>query len=320
MVRVVVAELGKLTLVEDEALEPGPGQLAVAVGAAGVNYVDGLLVEGRYQIKPPLPFTPGSEIAGTVSAVGPGVTGFAPGDRVLAMCGFGGFAAHAVINADSAVRVPDALDFPRAATFTQSYCTALFALRERVGLRAGESVLSLGAGSGVGLAAVQVAKALGARVLAAASSPEKRAASLAAGASEVVDSADPEAVKKAARAFGDGGVDVVFDPVGGELAPVVLRALREFGRYTVIGFTAGIPAVPLNQVLLRNRSVVGVDWGLWALTGPDRQRALLEDALTMVADGRLDPVAPQVRPLADVAEVIADLQARRVVGKVALVP
>ncbi|ROO90479.1 NADPH2:quinone reductase [Actinocorallia herbida] len=320
MVQLVVEELGSVTFVEAEAPDPGPGQVRVDVGAAGVNYVDGLLIQGKYQIKPPLPFTPGSEIAGTVSALGEGVEGFAIGDRVLAMCGFGGFSSQVVIPANTAVHVPEKLDFARAATFTQSYCTALFALRERVGLRPGETVLALGAGSGVGLAAVQVAVALGARVLAAASSPEKRDLSLAAGAEAVVDTASPDAVKAAARDFAEGGVDVVFDPVGGELAPATLRALRDFGRYTVIGFTAGIPSVPLNQVLLRNRNVVGVDWGFWALNHPVAQRELLEDALAMVADGRLDPVAPQERPLTEIEGALADLAARRVAGKIALIP
>ncbi|MGI5166439.1 NADPH:quinone oxidoreductase family protein [Spirillospora sp. CA-253888] len=297
--------------------EPGPGQVLVAVEAAGVNFVDGLFVEGRYQIKPPLPFVPGGEVAGTVVAVGPEVTDPAPGTRVVALCGLGGFASHIVVPALAAV--PTGLDAPRAATFVQSYCTSLFALRDRAALRAGETVLVLGAGGGVGLAAVQVAKALGARVLAAASSPEKRKAALAAGADEAVDTA--EDVKTAARALSDGGVDVVYDPVGGGLADPALRALREGGRYAVIGFASGtIPSLPLNQVLLRNRAVVGVDWGAWQLSHPLEQRALLEELLAWAEEGRITPAAPRGEPLEKAAEVLADLRERRVVGKVALIP
>ncbi|MDL4813508.1 NADPH:quinone oxidoreductase family protein [Actinomadura opuntiae] len=304
----ICAELGSVAVKDTTPPEPGPGQVLVTVEAAGVNYVDALFVQGRYQIKPPLPFVPGSEVAGTLP----------DGTRVLAMCGLGGFASQVAVPACAAVPIPDKLDFPRAATFTQSYCTALFALRDRAALAAGETVLVLGAGGGVGLAAVQVATALGARVLAVASSEDKRAAALAAGAESAVDATD---VKSAARAWSDGGVDLVYDPVGGALADPALRALRERGRYAVIGFASGdIPSLPLNQVLLRNRTVVGVDWGAWSMTHPAEQRALLDELLAMVADGRLDPAAPRTEPLASAPEVLDDLLNRRVVGKVALLP
>ncbi|MBO2456078.1 NADPH:quinone oxidoreductase family protein [Actinomadura violacea] len=304
----ICEELGSVAVKDTAPIEPGPGQVLLTVEAAGVNYVDALFVQGRYQIKPPLPFVPGSEVAGTLP----------DGTRVLAMCGLGGFASHVAVPAAAAVPIPDKLDFPRAATFTQSYCTALFALRDRAGLAAGETVLVLGAGGGVGLAAVQVATALGARVLAVASSEEKRAAALAAGADSAVDATD---VKSAARAWSDGGVDLVYDPVGGALADPALRSLRELGRYAVIGFASGdIPSLPLNQVLLRNRAVVGVDWGAWSMTRPAEQRALLDELLAMVADGRLDPVAPRTEPLASAPRVLDDLLGRRVVGKVALLP
>ncbi|QKG23162.1 NADPH:quinone oxidoreductase family protein [Actinomadura verrucosospora] len=304
----ICEELGSVAVKDTAPIEPGPGQVLLTVEAAGVNYVDALFVQGRYQIKPPLPFVPGSEVAGTLP----------DGTRVLAMCGLGGFASHVAVPAAAAVPIPDKLDFPRAATFTQSYCTALFALRDRAGLAAGETVLVLGAGGGVGLAAVQVATALGARVLAVASSEEKRAAALAAGADSAVDATD---VKSAARAWSDGGVDLVYDPVGGALADPALRSLRERGRYAVIGFASGdIPSLPLNQVLLRNRAVVGVDWGAWSMTHPAEQRALLDELLAMVADGRLDPVSPRTEPLASVPQVLDDLLGRRVVGKVALLP
>lgn len=304
----ICEELGSLAVKDTAPIEPGPGQVLVTVEAAGVNYVDALFVQGRYQIKPPLPFVPGSEVAGTLP----------DGTRVLAMCGLGGFASHVAVPAAAAVPLPDKLDAPRAATFTQSHCTALFALRDRAALAAGETVLVLGAGGGVGLAAVQVATALGARVLAVASSEEKRRAALAAGADSAVDAAD---VKAAARAWSDGGVDLVYDPVGGALADPALRALREGGRYAVIGFASGdIPSLPLNQVLLRNRSIVGVDWGAWSMRHPAEQRALLDELLAMVADERLDPVSPRTEPLASAPQVLDDLLNRRVVGKVALLP
>lgn len=314
-----VEKLGSLETVEAPEPVPGPGQVLIEVAAAGANYVDGLFLHGRYQIKPPLPFVPGGEVAGTVKALGPGVEGPAVGSRVAALCGVGGFAEQVVVQAGAAVVIPDVLDFPRAATFTQSYCTALYGLRNRAGLQEGETVLVLGAGGGVGLAAVQIAKALGARVLAGASTAEKREAALASGADAVVDTSS-EDVKTAARAFSEGGVDVVYDPVGGKLADPALRALRNHGRYAVIGFTGGIPSLPLNQVLLRNRSIVGVDWGAWYLAFPDRQAVLHREALDLVAEGRIDPIAPAVRPLAEAGQVLDALLNRQVTGKVALVP
>ncbi len=302
--------------------EPGPGEVAVAVEAAGVNFVDGLFVAGQYQMKPPLPFVPGSEVAGHVAAVGPDVgASVAVGDRVLASVGLGGFASRVVVPAASAIALPEGMDAARAATFTQSYSTSLFALRDRAQAAPGETVLVLGAGGGVGLAAIGVARELGCRVLGVASSADKRDAALAAGAEAVVDPAT-EPLKEAARAWAGGtGVDLVVDPVGGPLAEPSLRALGDRGRYLVIGFASGdIPAVPLNQVLLRNRSVIGIDWGIWAMTHPAEQRALLDDLLDMVAAGSLDPVRPTEYPLEDVAGALEDLLGRRAVGKIALVP
>ncbi len=301
--------------------EPGPGEVVVAVEAAGVNFVDGLFVAGQYQIKPKLPFVPGSEVAGRVVAVGPDVRRVGIGDRVLASVGLGGFASRVVVAAGSAIALPEGLDAARAATFTQSYSTSLFALRDRAHAAPGETVLVLGAGGGVGLAAIGVAVALGCRVLGVASSIDKREAALGAGAEAVLDPA-AEPLKEAVRAWAGGsGVDLVVDPVGGPSAEPSLRALGDRGRYLVIGFASGdIPAVPLNQVLLRNRSVIGIDWGIWAMTHPAEQRALLDDLLDMVASGTLDPVRPAEYPLDDVAGALEDLLGRRAVGKIALVP
>ncbi|MEU6034609.1 NADPH:quinone oxidoreductase family protein [Actinomadura sp. NPDC047616] len=313
--RAVVCEaFGSVVVREQAPPEPGPGQVLVDVAAAGVNYVDALLVHGRYQIKPPLPYVPGTEVAGTVAALGPGADGPAVGTRVLVNCFGGGFASQVAVPAATLVPIPDHLDDPRAATFTQSHCTALFALRDRGGLAPGETVMVLGAGGGVGLATIKVATSLGARVLAVASTPAKRELALAAGAETAVGPAD---VKTSAREWSRGGVDLVVDPVGGALADPSLRALREGGRYLVIGFASGeIPSLPLNQVLLRNRTVVGVDWGAWSLTHQAEQRALLDELLGMVTE----PVAPRTHPLDAAPAVLDDLLHRRTTGKIALVP
>jgi NADPH2:quinone reductase len=321
---VVCNELGPPSLLRLEERPdpvPGPDQVVVDVEAAGVNYVDALFVAGQYQIKPAVPFVPGTESAGTVSRVGEGVEDLAVGQRVLVSAGLGGFASKLAAGASAVTVVPDVLDSARAATFTQSYSTCLYALRDRAAAQAGESVLVLGAGGGIGQAAIGVARALGCRVLGVASSEEKRSAALAAGAETVVDPAG-ESVKDAARSWAGGtGADVAIDPVGGSLAEPSLRALGDRGRYCVIGFAAGeIPSIPLNQVLLRNRTVIGIDWGIWAMQHADAQRALLGDLLEMVAGGHLDPVRPTEYPLEDVARALEDLLGRRVVGKVALIP
>lgn len=320
----VCNELGPpsvLRIEEQPDPEPGPGQVVVAVEAAGVNFVDGLFIAGQYQIKPPLPFVPGSEVAGRVFSVGTGVTGLAPGQRVMANTGLGGYASRAAVAAKSAVPLPDGLDSPRAATFNQSYSTSLFALRDRGGARAEESVLVLGAGGGIGLAAIGVARALGCRVLGVASTEAKRDAAREAGAETVLES-DSGSLKEAVREWAGGtGVDLVVDPVGGELAEPSLRSLGDGGRYLVIGFASGgIPSVPLNQVLLRNRTVLGIDWGIWAIRHPADQEALLSDLLGMVDDGSLDPVRPAEYRLDDAARALEDLLGRRAVGKIALLP
>ncbi len=320
----VCNELGPpsvLRIEEQPDPEPGPGQVVVAVEAAGVNFVDGLFIAGQYQIKPPLPFVPGSEVAGRVFSVGTGVTGLAPGQRVMANTGLGGYASRAAVAAKSAVPLPDGLDSPRAATFNQSYSTSLFALRDRGGARAEESVLVLGAGGGIGLAAIGVARALGCRVLGVASTEAKRDAAREAGAETVLES-DSGSLKEAVREWAGGtGVDLVVDPVGGELAEPSLRSLGDGGRYLVIGFASGgIPSVPLNQVLLRNRTVLGIDWGIWAIRHPADQEALLSELLGMVDDGSLDPVRPAEYRLDDAARALEDLLGRRAVGKIALLP
>jgi NADPH2:quinone reductase len=321
---IVCHELGAPSLLRvEERPDPVPaaGQVVVEVEAAGVNFVDGLFIAGRYQIKPPLPFTPGSEIAGRIAAVGDGVDQFTVGQRVIASTGLGGFASHVVVAPPALTVIPDQLDGARAATFTQSFCTCFFALRQRARVQPAETVLVLGAGGGIGLAAIAVARALGCRVIGAASSGDKRRAALEAGAEAVIDTTT-ESIKDQARAWAGGtGVDVVVDPVGGAAAEPSLRALGDGGRYLVIGFASGaIPDIPLNQVLLRNRAVLGIDWGIWAMHHGAAQQALLRELLSMVADGRISPVHPTTFPLEQVGTALDDLLARRVVGKVALIP
>jgi len=318
---VVCREFGAdLAIEERPDLEAQPGQVVIAVTAAGLNYVDALFVRGEYQIKPSLPFVPGGEAAGRIVAVGEGVEGLAEGDRVLAMTGLGAFAEQVAAGAAQVSAIPDAMSFGQAAAFIQSYSTALFSLRERGRLQAGESVLVLGAAGGVGRAAVDVGKALGAKVIAAASTDEKRAACTALGADAVIDYGT-EDLKSRARVLAGGGVDVVVDPVGGALAEPALRAMGYDGRFLVIGFAAGeIPRVPLNQVLLRNRNVVGVDWGAWMMGHAAEQRALLDELLAWVAKGRLHPSEPTPYPMSEVARALDDLLNRRVNGKAALLP
>ena len=326
MRQVVCKELGppeKLVVEDAAAFEAGPGQVVVDVHAAGVNFVDTLFIQGLYQIKPKPPFVPGGEVAGVVSAVGEGVTdggsGIAVGDRVIVMCGLGGFAEQVVVGAERAMPVPAGLDFPRAAALIQSYSTSLYALRDRARLQAGETLLVLGAAGGVGLAAVDVGKALGARVIAAASTDEKLETCRQFGADATI-AYETEDLKTRARELSGGGVDVVYDPVGGDFAEPALRALGWGGRYLVIGFAAGvIPRIPLNLVLLNTRNVLGVDWGAFTGHDPEANRALLADLGRLLEAGTLHPIAPQTYPLDRAAEALRDLAERRTIGKAVLV-
>lgn len=314
------APIDQLVIEERPDPTPGSGKVVVAVRAAGVNFVDGLFVQGKYQIKPPLPFTPGGEVAGDIVAVGDGVDSLAVGDRVLAMPWLGGFASHVELAATGVVPIPGDLSYGQAAALVQSYGTMLFSLTRRMQVRAGEWVLVLGAGGGIGLAAIDVARHLGAHVIAAASSEEKLAAAKAAGA-EATIAYETEDLKVRAREISGGGVDVVVDPVGGRFADAALRSLGWMGRYLVIGFAGGpIPALPANQVLLNNRTVVGIDWGAWTMRDPDGNRDLLAELMALAGSGELHPVEPTGYPLTEVVRALTDLQERRAAGKVVLVP
>ncbi|MBW0134668.1 NADPH:quinone oxidoreductase family protein [Pseudonocardia abyssalis] len=324
MRRVVCAEFGGpegLAVVEEATPDPGSGEVLVEVSAAGVSFVDGLIVAGRYQLRPPLPFTPGSAVAGRVAALGPDVAGPAVGTPVVAaLMDFGGYASHVVVPAALAVPVPDGVALAVAASAMESYNTLVFAVTRRVTIAAGEWVVVLGAGGGIGLAAVDVVRGLGARVVGVASSAEKRAAATAAGAEVVIDYTD---LKDGIRAATGGGADVVIDPVGGPAAESALRALRAGGRFCVLGFASGeIPRLPANVVLLLNRTVVGVDWGDWArrVGGPSGNAELLADVLGRIARGELHPPRPATAPLAQAGEVLTRYAGRSVTGKIVLNP
>jgi NADPH:quinone reductase len=319
---VVCHELGPVERLAVEELatpEPGEGQVRIAVKAAGASYAEALQAAGRYQFPMKPPYVPGGESAGVIEAVGPGVEGFAVGDRVLASTGQGAFADTVIARATQLFRLPDSLDFARGATFLQVYGTAWFALKMRTVVRPGEVMLVTGAGGGVGLAAIDVARSLGARVIAVASSEEKRALAIAAGASDAIAPTDD--VKTLARELTGGqGIDLVYDVTGGDVSEQALRALRFDGRFLVVGFTAGIPRVPLNLALLNNRTIIGVEWGGWVMRRQEENRAMIVEILHAIGQGLLHPVAPFERPLGDAGAVYTELLTRQAVGKIALVP
>ena len=322
------ASLGHLQLVEREPAPCPPGSVRIAVTAAGVNFVDGLIVQGKYQLKPKLPFVPGGEVAGTIAEIGGGppvsddADTLAVGERVFANVGLaGGFASEVVVDARNVMRTPDAMTDGQAATFMQSYMTARFALRERAHAAAGQWLLVLGAGGGVGLGAVDVGQAMGLQVIGAASTADKRDEAVRRGAHHVIDSANEDVKVRAREISGGDGVDLVYDPVGGSAGEQALRALREDGQFLVIGFASGqIPQLPANQVLLRNRRVTGVDWGGWAVRHADANRELVRSLVDDIAAGRLHPVEPSTRPMDEVADALGDQLERRVTGKSVLVP
>lgn len=301
---------------------PGPGQIAVDVHAAGLNFGDALMVEGSYQEKPALPFAPGMEVAGVVRALGPGVDHFAVGDRVLAMPGHGGYAEIAVAEASAAARIPDAMPFETAAGFAVTYCTAHGALVWRGRLRSGELLMVHAAAGGVGLATVEVGKALGAEVIATAGGPEKLAIAADHGADHLIDytAEDIRArVKDIAEARGQRGADVIFDPVGGDVFDVSLRSINFEGRIVVIGFAGGrVPQAPANIVLVKNIDIVGFVWGAYRRQFPDRFQQQLDELFAMYGAGQLRPHVSYVLPLDQAAAALHILTGRKSTGKVVL--
>ena len=322
MKSLIVDQLGSLDdlhLVERESPALAEGQVRIKVSACGLNYVDSLMIEGRYQIKPPVPYCPGSEITGVVTEVGLGVDAKMVGTRVFSPIGSGGFSDEVVTNARTCLPIPDALTDGQGATFMQSYLTAWFAFTRRTTQQAGKTMLVLGAGGGIGLAAVDAGVALGMKVIAAASSEEKRQLAVKAGAFATIDVLT-EDVKARVREIAGGGVDIVYDPVGGDLAEPCLRALNSDGQYMVVGFVAGIPKLPANFVLLLNRTVVGVDWGAWVGKNQAENVKMIMEVMERIMKGELHPVEPVTYPMSRAVDALRDMQNRKVAGKVALVP
>jgi len=304
--------------------EPKEGEVRIAVRAVGVNYPDVLIIEDRYQYRPERPFSPGTELSGVVEAVGPGVKGVAEGERVLAMTGWGAMAEKVVAPARRCVRLPENMPFDEAAAFLMTYGTSWHALRGRADLRPGETVLVLGAAGGVGLAAVELGKAIGARVVAAASTQEKVDLAIAHGAvaGHVYPAGplDRDAQKALSVAFkelcGEGGANVVYDPVGGDYSEPALRAIAWLGRYLVVGFPAGIQKLPANLFLLKNCDVRGVNWGGSVDRDPVGYRRETEELLFLYGKGSVKPTVSQTFPLEKAGEAITALAERRATGKV----
>ena len=317
---------GPETLAMGELPDPkaGPGELLVAVKACSVNYPDVLIIEDKYQFKPPRPFAPGGEIAGVVEAVGEDVTDWSPGDRVIAMTGSGGMVEKVAVPAASAFALPEARGFDDGSALILTYGTTIHALVDRGQLKQGETLLVLGAAGGVGLAAVELGKAFGARVIAAVSSEEKGQAARAAGADEVLlygrAPFDKEQSKALADRFksavGKDGAHVIYDAVGGDYCEPALRAIAWEGRYLVIGFPAGIPRLPLNLTLLKSCDVRGVFWGAFAARDPERNRAHVARLFKLWDEGRIAPNVTETYPFERGGEAIARLAARQVIGKV----
>jgi NADPH:quinone reductase-like Zn-dependent oxidoreductase len=303
--------------------EPGPGQIRVRVRAAAVNYPDVLIIEDRYQFRPPRPFAPGGEIAGTVERLGEGVTGWSEGDRLIAMIGHGGLAEKVAIDAARAIPLPAERSFEEGSALILTYATAIHALLDRGRLKAGETLLVLGAAGGVGLAAVELGKAFGARVVAAVSSEEKAAAAREAGADAAIvyprGPFDKDGSKALAQFFKDAvgpdGAHVVLDPVGGDYAEPALRSIAWEGRYLVVGFPAGIPRLPLNLTLLKSCDVCGVFWGAFAARDPKANAAHVETLFRLWRDGKIAPRVSRTWKLAQGGAAIAHMAARQAIGK-----
>jgi NADPH:quinone reductase-like Zn-dependent oxidoreductase len=302
---------------------PGKGQVLVAVKACAINYPDVLIIEDKYQFKPPRPFAPGGEIAGVVEALGDGVTRFAVGDRVLGVIGHGGLAEKVAVDAARLYPLPEGRSFAEGAALLLTYATTIHALLDRGRIEAGQTLLILGAAGGVGLAAIELGKAFGARVVAAVSSEEKAEAARSAGADETLvyprapfDKEQSKALSEAFKAaVGPKGADVIYDPVGGDYAEPALRAIGWEGRYLVVGFPAGIPKLPLNLTLLKSCDVCGVFWGAFAARDPQANQAHAEHLFRLWSEGKIAPRVTETFALEDGGRAIARMAARQAIGK-----
>jgi NADPH2:quinone reductase len=301
--------------------QAGPGEAVVRVKAAALNFFDTLIIAGKYQHKPAFPFSPGAEFAGEVESLGPSVTGFAPGDRVIGNIGWGAAREKVAVAVDQLIAMPDGLDFERAAGLTVTYGTSLYALKDRARIKAGETLAVLGASGGTGLSAIEIGKLLGARVIACASSDEKLAFARRHGADDGVNYGAEDLKEALRRLTGGNGVDVVYDPIGGAQGEAALRGMDWAGRYLVIGFAAGdMPKLPLNLVLLRSYDVLGVYWGAWTERDPAGHRANMTQILDWCAEGKLSSHVHAVYPLAEAAAALKAIATRQAMGKVILRP
>ena len=310
-----------LVLEDIPAREPGPGQVRIRVRAASVNFPDVLIIQNKYQFKPERPFSPGSEAAGDVISVGEGVTHVKAGDRVLASTGHGSFAEEVIASAEKVVLLPPGLGYDVASAFMLTYGTSWHALTDRAALKAGETVLVLGAAGGVGISAIEIAKARGARVIAAASTEEKLAVCREHGADATINY-ETEDLREAIKRTTDGtGPDVIYDPVGGKYAEPAFRSIAWRGRYLVVGFANGqIPALPLNLMLLKGASVVGVFWGDYTRREPQANQEDVRQMMALLTQGKLRPHISATYRLDQVPQALLDMGARKVTGKVLIVP
>lgn len=315
-----------LEFVETPTPAPGPGQLRIAVKAAGVNFPDTLIIRDLYQFKPQRPFAPGGEISGVVEAVGDGVTHVKIGDRVLSGAAFGGFSSHFIAEAARVHKIPDAMPFDEAAAFLMTYGTSHYALKDRAKLKPGESLFILGAAGGVGAAAVELGKVMGAKVVAGVSSEDKAAFCKELGADETLVYPKGELDRDAQKALsndikqltGGAGADVVYDAVGGDYAEPTLRAMAWEGRYLVIGFPAGIPKIPLNLALLKSCDIVGVFWGAFTMRHPDRNAEYIAELFQWYTEGKIRPRVTARFPLEKAADALKLIEERKAQGKVVL--
>jgi NADPH:quinone reductase len=299
---------------------PRAGEVLVEIKAASLNFPDLLIVQNKYQFKPPLPFVPGSEFSGIVQELGEGVTHLKPGQRVACLSGTGGFGTHAVVPAQACVLLPDGFAMVDAAAFIMTYATSHHALIDRAALRTGETVLVLGAAGGVGTAAIQIAKAVGARVIAAASTDDKCAMCASLGADATINYSTQNLRESLKALTGGKGPDVIYDPVGGDFAEPAFRSIAWRGRYLVVGFAAGpIPSLPLNLALLKGASIVGVFWGDYARREPASNAAMMVELARWYGEGKIKPVIDSTMPLAELKAAYAHMGTRGVKGKLVMV-
>lgn len=305
-----------LTIEDLPSPRPGPGQIVVTVKAASLNFPDTLIIQDKYQVKPPLPFTPGSELAGVVKEVGEGITHLKAGDRVLGVIPYGAFAQECIAPVERMVPIPEGMDFKTAAAFLMTYGTSHHALRNRANTRTGESLLVLGAAGGVGLAAVEIGKLLGLKVIACASSDDKLAICRQHGADETINYSTEDMRARIKEMTGGKGVDVIYDAVGGAYTEAALRSSAWRGRLLVVGFAAGdIPKIPLNLPLLMERDIMGVHWGAWIPRSPDEFAASVAELGAWFREGRIRPHVSMEFPLEQISQAMHAMLERRVTGK-----